>query len=134
MRRQFAFELVQSLGQQTILVLGFVRLRRPGPELLIETPVSTGQQNGKGRFEPVPQFLVPVRSRRLAFQRIDLPGHLLQDVVNAIEILASAFEFQLRQPFFVLNLVTPAASSTKARLSTGRELRICSILPCSMMA
>ena len=70
----------------------------------------------------------------LTLQRIDLARDLLQDVVDAIEILAGAFQLQLGQPLARLNLVTPAASSTNARRSIGFELRICPMRPCSMMA
>ena len=55
--------------------------------------VAAGENRAELAFELAFQFLIALRFRRLALERIDLAGDFFQDVEHAGEILLGAFEF-----------------------------------------
>jgi hypothetical protein len=77
--------------------------------------------------------LVTARLARLPLERADLPLHFADDVGEADQIGLGVFELAQRLFFWLLYFVMPAASSKIARRSSGRDERIWSILPCSMI-
>ena len=77
--------------------------------------------------------LVTARLAGLPLERADLPLHFADDVGEADRLASVCSSLRSASFFWLLYLVMPAASSKIARRSSGRDERIWSILPCSMI-
>ena len=72
--------------------------------LTLQLGVPAGQHGAQPPTEFLSQLRVPPRFGGLALQRVHLPGHFLQDVVHAIQVLLGAFQLGFGQPALVLVL------------------------------
>ena len=133
------------------LVLGLLALLEQGSELLLRTATRdhdciaagfcVGPAVGHGEqvelSDPRPQrrdldreLLGPLGGGRLKRERPQPLAHLLLDVLRALDLDPDPSELSSARCLRRLNLPSPAASSTRWRLSSGFEASTASTLPC----